>query len=57
MIKEYLLAKLLCNKLIYFIDIEDNILKQVRDIYFDDGVIYMSGKEFFELNFYGDDNE
>lgn len=57
MIKEYLLAKLLGNKLIYFIDIEDNILKQVRDIYFDDGVIYMSGKEFFELNFYGDDNE
>ena len=57
MIKEYLLAKLLGNKLIYFIDIEDNILKQVRDIYLDDGVIYMSGKEFFELNFYGDDNE
>ena len=46
MIKEWLLARILKNKIVFFE--EDNEYKLINDIYFDDGVVICKKTDFVE---------
>ena len=47
MIKEWLLARILKNKIVFFE--EDNEYKLINDIYFDDGVVICKNTDLKEV--------